>query len=165
MLKLQAKTNLMAVEIERKFLVDHEKWQQLAKPDAMHFRQGYIFSDEKKTIRVRVTDTEAYITIKGSTAGFSRSEFEYTIPKADGVQLLDSFAASELEKYRYCITYAGKLWEVDEFLGNNQGLLMAEIELDSENEEFDLPPWATTEVTGDKRYYNSYLSSNPFKSW
>ncbi|QEM02957.1 CYTH domain-containing protein [Mucilaginibacter rubeus] len=155
----------MAIEIERKFLVDQEKWQQVTKPEAMHFRQGYIFSDEKKTIRVRVTDTEAYITIKGSTAGFSRSEFEYTIPAADGVQLLDNFAASELEKYRYRITYAGKLWEVDEFLGDNQGLLMAEIELGSEDEEFELPPWVTTEVTGDDRYYNARLSVHPFKNW
>ncbi|NVM65739.1 CYTH domain-containing protein [Mucilaginibacter sp. SG538B] len=155
----------MAIEIERKFLVDQEKWQQVTKPETVHFRQGYIFSDEKKTIRVRVTDTEAYITIKGSTAGFSRSEFEYTIPTADGVQLLDNFAASELEKYRYRITYAGKLWEVDEFLGDNQGLLMAEIELGSEDEEFELPPWVTTEVTGDDRYYNARLSVHPFKNW
>jgi len=155
----------MAIEIERKFLVDHEKWQALEKPEPMHFRQGYIFSDEKKTIRIRVTDAEAYITIKGSSAGFSRSEFEYTIPAADGVQLLDNFAVSELEKYRFNINYAGKLWEVDEFLGDNQGLLMAEIELDSEDEKFELPPWITTEVTGDKRYYNSFLSVNPFKSW
>ncbi len=155
----------MAVEIERKFLVDHEKWQALVMPDAMHFRQGYIFSDEKKTIRIRVTDTEAFITIKGTTSGFSRSEFEYTIPTADGIQLLDNFAVSELEKYRYNINYAGKLWEVDEFLGDNKGLLMAEIELDSEDEKFELPPWVAIEVTGDKRYYNSFLSVNPFKSW
>lgn len=155
----------MGVEIERKFLVDREKWQQIARPEATHFRQGYIFSDEKKTIRIRVTDVEAYITIKGSTAGVSRSEFEYTIPAADGVQLLDNFAVSELEKYRFNINYAGKLWEVDEFLGDNQGLLMAEIELDSEDEKFELPPWVTTEVTGDKRYYNSFLSVNPFKNW
>ncbi|GGB02359.1 CYTH domain-containing protein [Mucilaginibacter rubeus] len=155
----------MAIEIERKFLVDREKWQLVTKPEAMYFRQGYIFSDEKKTIRVRVTDTEAYITIKGSTAGFSRSEFEYTIPAADGVQLLDNFAASELEKYRYRIIYASKLWEVDEFLGDNQGLLMAEIELGSEDEEFELPPWVTTEVTGDDRYYNARLSVHPFKNW
>ncbi|WP_121809826.1 CYTH domain-containing protein [Mucilaginibacter kameinonensis] len=155
----------MAIEIERKFLVDHEKWQQVAKPEPMHFRQGYIFSDEKKTIRIRVTDAEGYITIKGSSAGFSRSEFEYIIPAADGVQLLDNFAVSELEKYRFNINYAGKLWEVDEFLGDNQGLLMAEIELDSEDEKFELPPWVTIEVTGDKRYYNSFLSVNPFKNW
>lgn len=155
----------MAIEIERKFLVDQEKWQQVTKPEAMHFRQGYIFSDEKKTIRVRVTDTEAYITIKGSTAGFSRSEFEYTIPKTDGIELLDNFAVSELEKYRYRVAYAGKLWEVDEFLGDNQGLLMAEIELGREDEEFELPPWITTEVTGDDRYYNARLSVHPLKNW
>ncbi len=155
----------MAIEIERKFLVDKEKWQQLEKPVPMHLRQGYIFSDENKTIRIRVADDQAFITIKGSTTGMSRSEFEYTIPANEGVQLLDSFAVSELEKYRYNITFAGKLWEVDVFLGDNQGLLVAEIELDSEDEEFELPLWVTTEVTGDKRYYNSKLSTHPFKNW
>ena len=155
----------MAIEIERKFLVDKEKWQQLEKPVPMHLRQGYIFSDENKTIRIRVADDQAFITIKGSTTGMSRSEFEYTIPADEGIQLLDSFAVSELEKYRYNITFAGKLWEVDVFLGDNQGLLVAEIELDSEDEEFELPVWVTTEVTGDKRYYNSKLSTHPFKNW
>ena len=155
----------MAIEIERKFLVDKEKWQQLEKPVPMHLRQGYIFSDENKTIRIRVADDQAFITIKGSTTGMSRSEFEYTIPANEGVQLLDNFAVSELEKYRYNITFAGKLWEVDVFLGENQGLLVAEIELDNEDEEFELPLWVTTEVTGDKRYYNSKLSTHPFKNW
>ena len=155
----------MAIEIERKFLVDKDKWQQFEKPAPMHLRQGYIFSDENKTIRIRVADDQAFITIKGSTTGMSRSEFEYTIPANEGVQLLDSFAVSELEKYRYNITFAGKLWEVDVFLGDNQGLLVAEIELDSEDEEFELPVWVTTEVTGDKRYYNSKLSTHPFKNW
>lgn len=155
----------MAIEIERKFLIDQEKWEQLEKPGPMHLRQGYIFSDENKTIRVRVADDQAYITIKGSTTGMSRSEFEYRIPVADAAQMLDSLAVSELEKYRYNIAYAGKLWEVDVFLGHNEGLVVAEIELDSEDEQFELPPWVTTEVTGDKRYYNSKLSTNPFKSW
>ncbi|AYL99443.1 CYTH domain-containing protein [Mucilaginibacter celer] len=155
----------MAIEIERKFLVDKEKWQQLEKPTPMHLRQGYIFSDESKTIRLRIADDQAFITIKGSTTGMSRSEFEYAIPVADAAQMLDDLAVSELEKYRYNITYSGKLWEVDVFLGDNQGLVVAEIELDSEDEEFELPLWVTTEVTGDKRYYNSKLSIHPFKNW
>jgi CYTH domain-containing protein len=146
-------------------LVDDVKWQQLEKPVPMHLRQGYIFSDENKTIRVRVADNVGTITIKGSTVGMSRSEFEYTIPADEGLQLLDNFAVSELEKYRYNITYAGKLWEVDVFLGDNEGLVVAEIELDSEEEQFELPQWITTEVTGDKRYYNSKLSTHPFKNW
>jgi adenylate cyclase len=155
----------MGVEIERKFLVDHNKWLQLSKPDAMHYRQGYILSDDTKTIRVRITPHNGYITIKGVTKGFSRSEYEYIIPITEAAELLDNFAISQLEKYRYNIDFAGKLWEVDEFLGDNTGLLVAEIELDSEDEQFELPPWVTEEVTGDNRYYNSSLSVKPFSKW
>lgn len=155
----------MGVEIERKFLVDHNKWLQLAKPEAMHYRQGYILNDDIKTIRVRITPHHGYITIKGITKGISRAEYEYTIPANEAGELLDNFAVSELEKYRYNINFAGKLWEVDEFLGDNKGLLIAEIELNSEDEQFGLPPWVTIEVTGDDRYYNSNLSVKPFSKW
>ena len=155
----------MGVEIERKFLVDHNKWLQLAKPEAMHYRQGYILSDDTKTIRVRITPSSGYITIKGITKGFSRSEYEYAIPAGEAAEMLDNFAVSELEKYRYNINFAGKLWEVDEFLGDNKGLLVAEIELNSEDEQFDLPSWVSVEVTGDARYYNSNLSVKPFSKW
>ncbi|HMG09749.1 MAG TPA: CYTH domain-containing protein [Mucilaginibacter sp.] len=155
----------MGVEIERKFLVDHEKWRQLAKPEGKHYRQGYILSDDTKTIRVRITDEHGYITIKGITKGISRKEYEYTIPVNEGAELLDNFAVSELTKIRYRISFDGKIWEVDEFLGDNQGLLMAEIELEHETETFKLPPWITIEVTDDQRYYNSSLSVNPFNRW
>jgi CYTH domain-containing protein len=155
----------MGVEIERKFLVDQKKWQQLAKPKGTHYRQGYILSEAAKTIRVRITDKQGYLTIKGATQGISRKEYEYIIPVNEGAELLDNFADTELEKYRYCITFAGKVWEVDEFLGYNQGLLIAEIELQSEKEVFELPPWVTVEVTGDKKYYNSNLSIHPFSKW
>jgi len=155
----------MAIEIERKFLVDHDQWRLLNKPEGKHYRQGYILSDDIKTIRVRVTDEHGYITIKGKTKGISRLEYEYTIPVNEGVELLNNFAVSELEKIRYCINYEGKVWEVDEFLGDNQGLLIAEIELDDEAETFKLPPWITVEVTGDKKYYNSALSIEPFNTW
>ena len=155
----------MGVEIERKFLVDKEQWTQLAKPQGKHYRQGYILSEVTKTIRVRITDEHGYITIKGATEGISRKEYEYIIPINEGAELLDNFAVSELEKTRYCINFAGKVWEVDEFLGDNKGLLVAEIELENEAETFKLPAWATTEVTGDKKYYNSNLAVKPFKSW
>lgn len=155
----------MAIEIERKFLVNHEKWNNLIKPIGHHYRQGYLVAEPGKTIRVRVTDRCGYITIKGAMVGASRSEFEYEIPKEEAQELLDQFAVSELSKIRYKIEFEGKLWEVDEFLGENSGLLMAEIELVSEAESFELPRWIEKEVTGDKRYYNSYLSKNPFSKW
>lgn len=155
----------MGVEIERKFLVDNEQWKQLVKPVGKHYRQGYILSETTKTIRVRITDEFGYITIKGVTQGFSRKEYEYVIPVNEGAELLDNFAVSELEKVRYCINFDGKVWEVDEFLGDNQGLLVAEIELEYETETFKLPAWVTIEVTGDDKYYNSNLSIKPFNKW
>lgn len=155
----------MGVEIERKFLVDHAKWQQLAKPECMVIRQGYLLKDPEKTIRVRVKDELSYITIKGKTEGISRSEYEYQIPLNDGNELLSAFCEAVINKIRYCIVFACKLWEVDVFSGDNEGLIMAEIELNDEHEMFDLPDWITTEVTHDKRYYNSNLSVSPYKSW
>jgi adenylate cyclase len=155
----------MPVEIERKFLVNHELWGKMVKPQGNHYRQGYLVAEPGKTIRVRVTDRCGYITIKGASVGATRSEFEYEIPKEESQELLDLFSVSELSKIRYNIEFEGKLWEVDEFLGDNSGLLMAEIELASEAESFELPRWIEKEVTGDKRYYNSYLSKNPFSKW
>ena len=156
----------MGVETERKFLVDHKKWQLVNKPDGTHYRQGYLLNDSLlRTIRVRVTDKQGYITLKGPIAGISRKEYEYEIPVEDGIELLDSFALSEVEKVRYRIEFAGKLWEVDEFLGDNTGLIMAEIELQRETDEFKKPDWVRFEVSDDKRYYNSYLSKHPYKNW
>lgn len=155
----------MGVEIERKFLVDHEKWKKVSKPKGTHYRQGYLLNDDHRTIRVRVTDKQGYITLKGASSGISRKEYEYKIPVEDGIELLDGFAQSEVEKIRYRIDFAGKLWEVDEFLGDNDGLIMAEIELKHEDEEFDRPGWVTDEVSDDERYYNSYLSTRPYNKW
>ncbi len=155
----------MGIEIERKFLVDHNKWQQIAKPEGTHYRQGYLLNDDHRTIRVRITDKQGYITLKGATNGISRKEFEYKIPVEEGKEILDGFAISEVEKIRYRITFAGKLWEVDEFLSKNAGLIMAEIELYDENEPFEKPDWITNEVSDDERYYNSNLSVKPFSSW
>jgi len=155
----------MGVEIERKYLVDHEQWQQLEKPRGTPFKQGYLLNEENRTIRVRMTDEHGYITLKGPTQGFSRKEYEYTIPVSEAQELIANFALTTVQKTRYCIDYAGKTWEVDVFEGDNAGLIMAELELDDESETFDLPPWTTKEVTSDKRYYNGFLSRHPFKEW
>ena len=155
----------MGVEIERKFLVDHEKWGKLKKTAGIHYHQGYLVDDVHCTIRVRVAGTKGFVTIKGANSGISRKEFEYKIPASDASELIKSFAGSSVEKIRYKIKFAGKLWEVDEFLGDNKGLIMAEIELKHENEEFEKPGWITREVSDDDRYYNSNLAKNPFKDW
>jgi len=155
----------MAVEIERKFLVDKERWRQAIRPAGVLFRQGYLSNQTNPTIRVRVTDKQGFITLKGTTSGISRKEFEYEIPVAEAIELLDNFALSEISKTRYCIYYGDKLWEVDEFLGDNAGLIIAEIELQREDELFTLPDWIMHEVSEDVRYFNSNLSVNPYKNW
>ncbi|MBB6238593.1 CYTH domain-containing protein [Pedobacter sp. AK013] len=155
----------MGKEIERKFLIDQQKWDTLSKPEGKLLRQGYLLSDKDKTIRVRATDTKGFLTIKGQTIGATRMEYEYEIPVGEATELLDNFSLSELSKIRYEITYNGKVWEIDVFLGDNKGLIVAEIELESENEIFDLPDWVSREVTEEEKYYNSNLTVKPFKDW
>ena len=155
----------MGVEIERKFLVNKEKWELVEKPKGNHFRQGYLVTDPTKTIRVRITDSSSYLTIKGISVGATRQEFEYEIPKVDAEQLLNQFAVSDVKKIRYEILFDGKIWEVDEFLGENLGLLLAEIELENESDIVELPDWIEREVTNEENYYNSNLSINPFLRW
>lgn len=155
----------MPLEIERKFLVVKEIWQKVNKPIPDFYRQGYLYSDVSKTIRLRIADTKAWLTIKGKTTGASRPEFEYEIPARHAEEMLNLMAESSLEKYRYKIEIGGKIWEVDEFKGDNEGLVLAEIELKSEQETFELPEWTGLEVTSDERYNNAYLSKKPFQSW
>ncbi|MFD2584645.1 CYTH domain-containing protein [Pedobacter vanadiisoli] len=155
----------MGKEIERKFLIDQQKWDNLGKPEGKLLRQGYLLTDKDKTIRVRATESKGFLTIKGQTIGATRSEYEYEIPVAEAIELLDNFSVSELSKTRYEITFKGKLWEVDVFLGDNKGLIVAEIELESEDETFDLPDWAGVEVTGEEKYYNANLTVRSFKDW
>jgi adenylate cyclase len=156
----------MGVEIERKFLVDHDKWRNLSKPEGKHYKQGYIFSDHTRTVRVRIADGHGYITLKGGRQGkMSRSEFEYEIPAADAQEMLNTLSQNGTEKIRYCIPAGDFVWEVDEFLGDNEGLIVAEIELDSEEDEFERPDWIAAEVTDDHRYANSSLAVHPFKEW
>jgi CYTH domain-containing protein len=155
----------MGIEIERKFLVNREKWSRVIPEKQSYYRQGYMVAEPGKTIRVRLTETSGYITIKGRTVGAARPEFEYAIPTEDAVQLLDNFCSSEISKIRHFITHDNKLWEVDVFAGQNEGLIVAEIELTAEDEVFSLPDWIDKEVTGDKRYSNSSLSVNPYCNW
>ena len=155
----------MGVEIERKFLVNKEKWALVEKPKGNLFRQGYLVTDPTKTIRVRITDSSSYLTIKGISVGATRQEFEYEIPKIDAEQLLNQFAVSDVKKIRYEILFDGKIWEVDEFFGENLGLLLAEIELENESDIVELPDWIEREVTNEENYYNSNLSINPFLKW
>src|SRR5260370_38816478 len=117
----------MGVEIERKFLVDHEKWERLSKPDGTHYRQGYLLNNPGQTIRVRVSDKQGFLNLKSKVSQVSRKEYEYEIPLQDGIEILNAFTKSGTEKMRYRIPFAGKTWEVDVFLGDNAGLIVAEI--------------------------------------
>ncbi len=155
----------MGQEIERKFLVNHSKWKQLAKPEGEQYRQGYLLTDPNKTIRVRKAGSKGFLTIKGLSVGARRLEYEYEIPLTEAEELLVHFSVSELSKIRYKLPFGNKVWEVDEFQGDNAGLIVAEIELESEDEEFDVPDWIGEEVTTQQEYYNSNLTTDPYKNW
>jgi len=153
------------IETERKFLVYSKGWKSVKKPKGQDYLQGYLCTDIKKTVRVRVIETNGFITIKGKFSGFSRYEFEYPIPVEDAMEILRLYTKNLIEKTRYKIEYKSSLWEVDEFNGENTGLVLAEIELRDENESFETPTWITKEVTNDPRYYNAYLSKHPYIMW
>jgi len=152
----------VSTEIERKFLVRGTDWRQGA---PVRLRQGYLNRDKERTVRVRIAGSRAYLTIKGLTRGVSRPEFEYEIPLQDGEALLTLCDGLPLEKDRYTLQHAGATWEVDEFLGANAGLVIAEIELNDERQEFERPGWLSTEVTDDPRYFNSSLIAAPYRTW
>ena len=152
----------MAIEIERKFLVVGDAWRS-APP--VHYAQGYLNRAKERTVRVRIAGGNAFLTIKGIGEGARRAEFEYAIPLADAQELLPLCEQPLIEKYRRCISYEGYMWEVDEFLGDNLGLVVAEIELPTEDAQFALPDWVGAEVTSDARYFNSALSQQPFSTW
>jgi len=152
----------MAAEIERKFLVQGDGWR-----GSPHQRlcQGYLNRDKARTVRVRIAGDQAFLTIKGITRGATRAEFEYPIPLKDAQQLLALSDGPIIEKNRHVIVHEGSRWEVDEFFGENTGLVMAEIELQSEDQPFSRPPWLGQEVTHDRRYYNSNLAGHPYREW
>lgn len=152
----------MAIEIERKFLVAGEGWRQ---PDPRRMAQGYLNRDKHRTVRVRVDEDRAFLTIKGITSGASRAEYEYAIPLEDAEQMLALCDGGIIEKRRHVIDDRGACWEVDEFLGDNEGLVLAEIELGSADQEFARPGWLGAEVTEDPRFFNSNLAEHPWRSW
>ena len=155
----------MAREIERKFLLKNDAWRKSAAQGVL-YRQGYLNDAENCSIRVRVGGDKAYLNIKSATLGISRSEYEYPIPLADANEMLNLFCQSSIvEKRRYLVEHAGHTWEIDVFEGDNTGLTVAEIELDHEDEAFELPAWVDTEVSHESRYYNVCLAKHPFKDW
>jgi adenylate cyclase len=156
----------MATEIERKYLVQIEAWQQAKiSVEHTHISQAYLSLEAERTVRIRIKKETALLTIKGKTQGISRLEFEYKIPFNDGLELLKICQGSIIKKKRYVLSYDNLIWEVDEFEGDNAGLIVAEVELDSEDQIFALPPWIKEEVSDDNRYYNANLVQHPFKDW
>lgn len=155
----------MAVEIERKFLVVSDGWRQHVS-HSQAFRQGYLSNSKHASVRVRVADGQATLNIKGMTIGVQRPEYEYAVPLDDATELLDTLCGRPLiEKTRHFVTFAGKLWEIDEFHGDNAGLVVAEVELDAVDEAFGLPAWAGLEVSDQPRYYNVCLTRYPYSQW
>lgn len=154
----------MGIEIERKFLVASDAWRA-GVSRSTRFSQGYLSRDPARTVRVRVAGEQAFLTIKGATLGAARAEFEYAVPVADARALLAICDGPVVEKVRSLCPYEGMTWEVDEFLGANAGLVLAEIELDAEDQPFVRPPWLGAEVTGDARFVNANLAVRPFTSW
>jgi len=153
----------MALEIERKFLVKENDWRN---GQGTMYRQGYLNSDENRNVRVRVIDDKGYLTVKGISKGATRVEYEYEIPKAEAGAMLDNLCEKPLiTKKRYKIEFKGFVWEVDEFLGENQGLIIAELELETEDQVFFKPEWIGEEVTGDPKYFNSNLIRRPYSKW
>ncbi|MFU8806569.1 MAG: CYTH domain-containing protein [Bradymonadaceae bacterium] len=155
----------MGVEIERKFLVADESWRE-AVIEAGPMRQGYVSAGRESTVRVRIAGARAWLTIKGQARGLVRPEFEYDIPVEDAEQIFELLCEGRrLEKVRHLVNYKGHVWEIDVFEGENEGLTVAEIELDAAHESFERPPWLGREVTGDVRYYNARLVQHPFRAW
>ncbi|MGO4905420.1 CYTH domain-containing protein [Flavobacterium sp. W20_MBD1_R3] len=154
------------IEIERKFLVKDDSFKAFAFTQN-HIAQGYLNSAPERAVRVRIKGDKGFLTVKGisNDSGTSRFEWEKEIPVADAQQLLLLCEKGVIDKTRFEIKIANHIFEVDEFHGENQGLIVAEVELQSENESFEKPNWLDKEVTGDTRYYNSYLSNNPFRNW
>lgn len=154
----------MNIEIERKFLLAGDAWRVGA--TGVLYRQGYLCTDPQRTVRVRIGGGQGILAIKGRGDGLARPEFEYPIPLQEAEQLLDELCLHPLvEKNRYLVPHAGLTWEIDEFLGANAGLLIAEVELERADQDVPLPPWIGAEVTDDPRYYNAWLARHPFTTW
>lgn len=155
----------MGLEIERKFLLVGEEWRKLA-TGSQYYCQGYLCADKERAVRIRIAADRAFLTIKGGGAGLSRLEFEYPLPLEDAKILLERLAEKPLvEKIRHTVPCGGLVWEVDEFLGPNKGLVLAEVELEREDQSIEKPAWAGEDVSADPRYYNASLVKNPYRNW
>jgi adenylate cyclase len=154
----------VAIEIERKYLIDLEKLNKL--PKGLDIKQGYINTADKTAVRVRTKGNKGYLTIKGENKGASRLEFEYEIPLKEANEMLEKLCKKPIiDKTRYIIEHDKHIWEIDIFYGDNDGLIVAEVELSCEDEDIVLPNWVKEEVTDDVRYYNSNLMDHPYKDW
>jgi adenylate cyclase len=154
----------LPLEIERRFLLADSAF--LEPLEGTYFKQGYIQGRKRSAARIRVLGERAFLTLKGATRGLVRSEYEYEIPVQDAREMLEEFCEKPLiEKVRYEVDFAGNTWEIDVFYGENEGLLMAEIELESAEQEFEKPAWLGREISEDPRYFNSSLVRNPYKKW
>ncbi len=156
-------SSTMGIEIERKFLVEGDAWRVGASPSRIV--QGFLSRDPERIVRVRLRDGEAFLTIKGKGSGLARVEVEVAIPAEEARQLLPLCLPPLIEKTRHLVTWAGHLWEIDEFYGDNAGLVVAEVELAAEDEIFERPPWLGREVSEDFRYSNAALSERPWRDW
>lgn len=154
----------MGIEIERKFLVKNDSFKNLS--EAETYGQGFLSTDKERVVRVRICEEKGWLSVKGISKGAKRFEFEYEIPVNEASFMIDNLCEKPtILKKRYRIPWGILMWEVDEFLNENEGLVIAEIELDSENQVFQLPDWIGEEVTGDEKYYNVYLVKHPFNTW
>jgi adenylate cyclase len=155
----------MAIEIEHKFLLASNGWREFISHSVI-YKQGYLSSQATSSIRVRISDKQAWLNIKSATIGTQRSEYEYEIPLADAHEILENLCLKPvIEKTRHFVKHENHLWEIDEFDGENAGLIVAEIELNALNEAFEKPDWIGAEVTQDVRYYNNNLAKNPYSAW
>jgi adenylate cyclase len=155
----------MAIEIEHKFLLANEDWRGFVQK-SIKYKQGYLSSQPTSSIRVRISDRQAWLNIKSATIGTQRLEFEYEIPLPDAEEIINTLCGKPvIEKIRHFVTHDHNIWEIDEFEGDNQGLIVAEIELAEVGQKFTKPDWLGAEVTHDLRFYNNNLAINPYKNW
>jgi adenylate cyclase len=155
----------MPLEIEHKYIVNKSEWLKLKPENSLAIKQAYLSTDPEKTIRLRTLGNSAFITIKGKTTNAVRKEYEYEIPISEANEMIELFGENVIEKTRHYIHYQDHLWEVDEFFGLNDGLMIAEIELTAEDEIYAVPIWVAQNVTEDAKYYNSYLIKRPYSTW
>ena len=155
----------MAIEIEHKFLLANNRWRSKV-IRSTRYKQGYLASNSSVSIRIRISDTEAWINIKQAVIGNQRDEYEYTIPLSEAEEIINNLCQKPLiDKTRHLVPYQQHTWEIDEFYGDNHGLIVAEIELSANDEVFEKPDWLGKEVTLEHKYYNNQLAKKPFLSW